>query len=140
MNLRDRLVNWAIAMQGYTGPEIPNKCASAERDYLPEAGDVWDDDQPILPDMLDANLVEIEVVRLRKDLKSIIKATYIQFPYENEYYIGHRLRLSPLQVKEKQREAHERLAQALGHTSEIYNDGMDTTKHEPKVHRKMGKG
>jgi DNA-directed RNA polymerase specialized sigma24 family protein len=115
MSLRDRLVNWAFAMQGYTGPEIPNTCASAERNYLPEAGNTWDDDddERFQPDMLDAEIVEKEVMALRAELKSAIKARYISYPYETDYYVAHRLRISPKKYKERLDDAHAKLAKQL---------------------------
>lgn len=115
MSLRDRLVNWAFAMQGYTGPEIPTTCASAERHYIPEAGNTWDDDdERFQPDTLDADIVEKEVMSLKPELKSVIKARYISFPYETDYYVAHRLRINPKRYKEKLDEAHAKLAKQLG--------------------------
>lgn len=115
MSLRDRLINWAFGMQGYTGPEIPNTCASAERHYLPEAGGIWDDDDPpIQPDIVDAQLVEKEVCQLREELRMVVKAKYISYPYENDYYCSHRVRMSPKKFKERLDEAHRRLAKRLG--------------------------
>lgn len=114
MSLRDRLINWAFAMQGYTGPENPTTCASAERHYLPEAGNTWDDEEDnFRPDHLDAEIVEKAVCNLRVDLKTVVKAKYISYPYENDYYIGHRLRMSPKKFKEKLDEAHGKLTKEL---------------------------
>jgi hypothetical protein len=114
--LRDRLINWAFAMKGYTGPDIPNTCASAERHYLSETGSIWDDQEPdeITPDVLDAELVEKEVCALREDLRSVVKAKYISYPYENDYYCAHRVRMSAKKFKERIDEAHRRLAKKLG--------------------------
>lgn len=113
--LRDRLVNWAFAMTGYVGPEIPDTCASAERHYVPEAGDVWDDeDAPFKPDLLDAELVEKEVCNLRDELRMVVKAKYISYPYESDYYCSHRVRMSPKKFKERLDEAHRRLEKRLG--------------------------
>lgn len=116
MSLRDRIVNWAFAMQGNTGPEPPNTCASAERHYLPETGAVWDEDdrQPIPPDLQDAAIVEKEVCALNAMLRAVIKAKYISFPYENDYYCAHRIRMSPKKFKERLDEAHNRLSTKLG--------------------------
>ena len=116
MSLRDRLVNWAFAIQGYTGPDIPDTCASAERHYLPETGGVWDDDEPdtLKPDLLDAEIVEKEVCDLRNDLREVIKAKYVSYPYESDYFIAHRIRMSPKKLKERLEEAHRRLTKKLG--------------------------
>lgn len=114
MTLRDRLVNWAFAMQGYTGPEKPTTCASAERHYIPEATNVWDDeDERFQPDMLDAEIIEREVVNLKPVQKSVIKARYISYPYETDYYVAHRLRISPKKYKDALDEAHAVLSKRL---------------------------
>ena len=124
MTLRDRLVNWAFAMSGYTGPEIPNTCASAERHYLPEAGNTWDDDDEnkYQPDMLDAEIVEKEVMKLQQTLKTVIKARYISYPYENDYYVAHRIRMSPHKYKERLDDAHRQLTKRLhmDETRDVY--------------------
>jgi len=116
MTLRDRLVNWSFAMQGYTGPEVPSMCASAERHYLSEAGAVWDDAEPdeIKPDTLDADIVEKEVCALNAMLRAVVKAKYIAYLYENDYYCAHRLRMKPNKFKERLDEAHKKLSKALG--------------------------
>jgi hypothetical protein len=114
MTLRDRLVNWAFAMQGYTGPEIPTTCASAERHYIPEAGNTWDDDEERFhPDVLDAEIMEKEVMALKPVLKSVIKARYISYPYETDYHVAHRLRMNPKKYKENLDEAHRTLIKRL---------------------------
>jgi len=116
MSVRDRIVNWSFAVQGPTGPEFPNTCASAERYYIPDSGAVWDDDdpQPIQPDLKDAEVVEKEVCSLNAILRTVIKAKYISYPYESDYYCAHRVRMSPKKFKEKLDEAHRRLSQKLG--------------------------
>lgn len=116
MSLRDRIVNWAFAVQGSTGPEPPTTCASAERYYIPETGAVWDEDEPtaIQPDLRDAEIVEKEVCSLNAMLRTVIKAKYISYPYENDYYCAHRVRMSPKKFKERLDEAHRRLSTKLG--------------------------
>lgn len=115
MTLRDRLVNWAFAMSGYTGPEIPTTCASAERHYIPEAGNTWDDDDDdrFQPDMLDAEIIEKEVMALRQELKTVIKARYISHPYETDYHVAHRIRMPPKKYKERLDDAHRQLTKRL---------------------------
>jgi len=124
MKLRDRLVNWAFAMQGYTGPEIPTTCASAEKNYIPEAGNTWDEDpeDKFQPDMLDAEIIEKEVMGLKTELKTVIKGRYISHPYESDYYVAHRLRMSPKKYKERINEAHRQLIKRLrmDETGDLY--------------------
>jgi len=116
MSLRDRLINWSFAMQGSTAPKGPDTCASAERFYIPEAGDVWSDetDDKIEVDLLDAELVEKCVCELNAALRAVVKAKYISYPYENEYYCSHRVRMSPNKFKERLDEAHRKLSKKLG--------------------------
>lgn len=116
MSIRDRLVNWSFAMQGSTAPQGPDTCASAERFYIPESGDVWGDDTEdrIEPDLLDAELVEKCVCELNATLRAVIKARYISFPYESEYYCSHRVRMNHKKFKERLDEAHRRLSKKLG--------------------------
>lgn len=114
MALRDRLVNWSFAMQGYTGPEIPDTCASAERHYVPEAGTVWDEpEEKFQPDVLDAQTVEAAVCDLREDLRRVIKAKYVSFPYNSVAHCAHYTRMSIKKFQERLDEAHRRLCKRL---------------------------
>jgi hypothetical protein len=116
MSLKDRLVNWSFAMQGATGPQPDNHCRSAERMYTPETGSVWDEEpeDKIEPDVLDANLVEIAVCGLRTDLRTVVKARYISFPYHNINHVAHFVRMSPKKFTNNLEEAHRRLSKKLG--------------------------
>ena len=91
--LKDRLFNWAHAVQGETGPQPDTHCRSAERNYLPEAGAVWDEDETdqIVPDYMDADIVETAVCSLREELRVVIKARYVSFPYHNLNHVDTRL-------------------------------------------------
>jgi hypothetical protein len=114
MSLRDRLVNWSFAMTGYSGPEVPNTCASAEKHYVPEAGTIWDEpDDKFAPDLIDAQIVEKEVCSLREDLRNVIKAKYVQFPYNSNNHCAHYTRMSPKKFEERLNEAHRRLSKRL---------------------------
>ena len=124
MSLRDRLVNWSFAMQGQTGPQADTHCRSAERLYVPETGSVWDEpEEKIEIDILDANIVENAVVNLREDLRMVIKARYISFPYHNVNHVSHFVRMSPKKFTNNLEEAHRRLSKKLGE-----HDGSTTTK------------
>lgn len=125
MSLRDRLVNWSFAMQGQTGPQPDNHCRSAERMYIPEAGAVWDEEveDKIELDELDAEVVEEAVCNLRTDLRTVIKARYISFPYHNINHVAHFVRMSPKKFTTNLEEAHRRLSKKLGE-----HDGSENTK------------
>ena len=125
MSLRDRLVNWSFAMQGQTGPQPDNHCRSAERMYIPETGAVWDEEaeDKIELDELDAEVVEEAVCNLRTDLRTVIKARYISFPYHNINHVAHFVRMSPKKFTTNLEEAHRRLSKKLGE-----HDASTTTK------------
>jgi hypothetical protein len=125
MSLRDRLVNWSFVMQKPTGPQPDTHCRSAERLYTPVAGAVWDDEpeDKIELDELDANVVEEAVCALRTDLRTVIKARYISFPYHNVNHVAHFTRMSPKKFTTNLEEAHRRLSKKLGE-----HDGSEDTK------------
>lgn len=125
MSLRDRLVNWSFAMQGQTGPQPDNHCRSAERMYIPETGAVWDEEveDKIELDELDAELVETAVCSLREDLRTVVKARYISFPYHNINHVAHFVRMSPKKFTTNLEEAHRRLSKKLGE-----HDGSENIK------------
>lgn len=118
--LKDRLFNWALAIQGETGPQPDTHCRSAERNYLPEAGAVWEDDDTaeILPDYMDADIVEKAVCSLREELRVVIKARYVSFPYHNINHVAHFIRMSPRKFQTNLDEAHRRLSNKLGEYNE----------------------
>jgi hypothetical protein len=92
--------------------------------YTPETGSVWDEEpeDKIEPDVLDANLVEIAVCGLRTDLRTVVKARYISFPYHNINHVAHFVRMSPKKFTNNLEEAHRRLSKKLGE-----HDGSTTT-------------
>jgi hypothetical protein len=114
--LRDRLTNWAFAIQGDTGPQPDTHCRSAEKMYLPEAGSIWDDEPEDVytADYQDADIVEREVCNLRSDLRAVIKAKYVSFPYHNNNHVAHFIRMSPKKFQSTLDEAHRRLSKKLG--------------------------
>lgn len=125
MSLRDRMVNWSFVMQKPTGPQPDTHCRSAERHYVPAAGAVWDEEpeDKIELDELDAQVVETAVCSLREDLRTVIKARYISFPYHNVNHVSHFVRMSPKKFTNNLEEAHRRLSKKLGE-----HDGSTTTK------------
>lgn len=126
MSLRDRLVNWSFVMQGDTGPKPDTHCRSAERLYVPPASAVWDDEpeeQSEILDELDAQVVEEAVCNLRNDLRTVIKARYISFPYHNINHVAHFVRMSPKKFTTNLEEAHRRLSKKLGES-----DGSENSK------------
>jgi DNA-directed RNA polymerase specialized sigma24 family protein len=90
----ERLKNWAFyCAWGHVGPEHRTQCASAEGNY--ESEDVFEGEEPrIEPDMLDGQEVE-NAVRVLPDIsRRVLKARYIQYPYNLSHNVAQRLRMS----------------------------------------------
>jgi DNA-directed RNA polymerase specialized sigma24 family protein len=90
----ERLKNWAFyCAWGHVGPEHRTQCASAEGNY--ESEDVFEGEEPrIEPDMLDGEEVE-NAVRVLPDIsRRVLKARYIQYPYNLSHNVAQRLRMS----------------------------------------------
>ena len=90
----ERLKNWAFyCAWGHVGPEHRTQCASAEGNY--ESEDVFEGEEPrIEPDMLDGQMVE-DAVRVLPDIsRRVLKARYIQYPYNLSHNVAQRLRMS----------------------------------------------
>jgi DNA-directed RNA polymerase specialized sigma24 family protein len=90
----DRLKNWAFyCAWGHVGPEHRTQCASAEGNY--ESEDVFEGEEPrIEPDMLDGQMVEDAVRELPDISRRVLKARYIQYPYNLSHNVAQRLRMS----------------------------------------------
>lgn len=81
---------------------------------------VWDDDEAdeILPDYMDADIVEAAVCNLREELRVVVKARYVSFPYHNTNHVAHFIRMSPRKFQSNLDEAHRRLSNKLGESNE----------------------
>jgi len=92
--LEERLRNWAwFVNYGTIGPEIRSRCASAEGEYVSE--DVWEGEEPKLePDMIDGQVLENIIRNLPDVSRRVIKARYIQFPYNLSHNVAQSLRMS----------------------------------------------
>jgi DNA-directed RNA polymerase specialized sigma24 family protein len=90
----DRLKNWAFyCAWGHVGPEHRTRAASAEGNY--ESEDVFEGEEPrIEPDMLDGQMVEDAVRELPDISRRVLKARYIQYPYNLSHNVAQRLRMS----------------------------------------------
>jgi DNA-directed RNA polymerase specialized sigma24 family protein len=90
----DRLKNWAFyCAWGHVGPEHRTQCASAEGNY--ESEDVFEGEEPrIEPDMIDGQAVEDAVRELPDVSRRVLKARYIQYPYNLSHNVAQRLRMS----------------------------------------------
>jgi DNA-directed RNA polymerase specialized sigma24 family protein len=90
----DRLKNWGWwCAFGPLGPEVRTRAASAEGNY--ESEDVFEGEEPrIEPDMLDGQMVEDAVRELPDVSRRVLKARYIQYPYNLSHNVAQRLRMS----------------------------------------------
>jgi DNA-directed RNA polymerase specialized sigma24 family protein len=90
----DRLKNWGWwCAYGPLGPEVRTRAASAEGNY--ESEDVFEGEEPrIEPDMLDGQMVEDAVRELPDVSRRVLKARYIQYPYNLSHNVAQRLRMS----------------------------------------------
>ena len=109
----ERLKNWAFyCAWGHVGPEHRTQCASAEGNY--ESEDVFEGEEPrIEPDMLDGQMVE-NAVRVLPDIsRRVLKARYIQYPYNLSHNVAQRLRMSTHRLEEELHIAKRRLYDRL---------------------------
>jgi hypothetical protein len=94
--VHDLLMNWSWWCQyGVLGPPVQTQAASAEGEYIPELGDVYDPPEPHLePNMQDGERIEEIVCNLPQDLRIIVKAKYIQYPYQSHHAVAQKLKIS----------------------------------------------
>lgn len=92
--LEERLRNWAWFVNfGQIGPEVRSRCASAEGEYVSE--DVWEGEEPRLePDMVDGQILENIIRGLPDVSRRVIKARYVQYPYNLTHNVAQALRMS----------------------------------------------
>ena len=94
--VQDLLMNWSWWCQyGVLGPPVQTQAASAEGEYMPELGDVYDPPEAHLePNFRDGERVEEIVCNLPQNLRIIVKAKYIQYPYQGHHAVAQKLRIS----------------------------------------------
>ena len=74
---------------------MQTKAASAEGEYAPELGDVYDPPEPHLePNFRDGERMEELVCSLPEIQRIIIKAKYIQYPYQGHHAVAQKLKIS----------------------------------------------
>ena len=113
----DRLKNWAFYCAfGPLGPEVRTRAASAEGNFQSE--DVFYGEEPRLePDMIDGQMVE-DAVRVLPDIsRRVLKARYIQYPYNLSHNVAQRLRMSTHRLEEELNIAKRRLYDRLQRNS-----------------------
>jgi DNA-directed RNA polymerase specialized sigma24 family protein len=82
MNIEDSLQNWYLYLKSLPegGPHIDTTCRSIEHKYLPEAGEVFDEEKKETEffDGREAERVEELVCQLPEKLKKIIVYRYVK--------------------------------------------------------------
>lgn len=105
--VQDLLMNWSWWCQyGVLGPPVQTQAASAEGEYVPELGDVYDPPEPHLePNFRDGERIEQIICNLPQDLRIIVKAKYIQYPYQGHHAVAQKLKISVDRFEENLRKA-----------------------------------
>jgi hypothetical protein len=133
----DRLKNWAFycVFGPPLGPEVRTRAASAEGNFQSE--DVFDGEEPRLePDMVDGQMVE-DAVRVLPDIsRRVLKARYIQYPYNLSHNVAQRLRMSADRLEAELMIAKRRLYDRLQRNSPRFG-GM-VTGEAGVLHREQG--
>ena len=91
-----RLQNWAWYLSyGVVGPQPDTTCRSFEKNYVPELGNLYTEQEPHYePDQLDGDLIEQSVKGLPLQHRRILKARYVSHPYASLGQLAHHLRIS----------------------------------------------
>jgi DNA-directed RNA polymerase specialized sigma24 family protein len=132
----DRLKNWGWwCAYGPLGPEVRTRAASAEGNY--ESEDVFEGEEPrIEPDMLDGQAVEDAVRELPDVSRRVLKARYIQYPYNLSHNVAQRLRMSTDKLEAELHIAKRRLHDRLQRNSPRF--GRLVTGEVGVLHREQG--
>lgn len=95
-HLDARLQNWAWYLSyGVVGPQPDTTCRSFEKNYVPELGNLYTEQEPHYePDHADGNLIEQSVKGLPLKHRQILKARYVSHPYASLGQLAHHLRMS----------------------------------------------
>ena len=110
--VEEYLVNWALWCEwGLIGPPVQTKAASAEGDYTPELGEIYDPPEPVIePNFADGEKMERLIRELPELQRRIVKAKYVSFPYQKHFSVAQKLRISQDRFELELRLATERLA------------------------------
>ena len=110
--VQEKLLNWALWCEwGLIGPPVQTRAASAEGDYTPELGEIYDPPEPVIePDFEDGERMERLIRELPELQRRIVKAKYVSFPYQKHFSVAQKLRISQDRFELELRLATERLA------------------------------
>jgi len=113
VSTEDLLRNWAFwCAYGPIGPPVQTQAASAEGNY--QSHEVWEGETPKYePDFVAGEEVENIVRTLPTIQRSVLKATYVQYPYHRPHSIAQRLKISTERYELQLRKAQQAIADAL---------------------------
>lgn len=113
--MEDRLRNWAWYVSwGTIIPQPDNTCRSFEKNYVPELGNLYAEQEPQYePDHVDGDLIEQTIKGLPLQLRQILKARYVSHPYASKNQLAHHLRISPSSLENHIINAKKRIQEEL---------------------------
>ena len=114
-SLEERLKNWAWYVSwGTVIPQPDSTCRSFEKNYIPELGNLYAEEEPHYePDQKDGEEIEQAIKGLPLELRKVLKARYVSFPYASQNQLAHHLRISPKRFETDLQNARKRLQDQL---------------------------
>ena len=104
MNIDDALQNWYLYLKSLPngGPHIDTTCRSIEHRYMPEAGEVFDEEkkEEEFFDVEQAERVEELVCQLPEKLKKIIVYRYVKCRQLSKSQLAARLKLGKYEFEQ----------------------------------------
>ena len=96
------LRNWALYLQTLepVSPQPDSHCRSIEHRYIPEAGEVFSEEEkkPFI-DVKQGEKVEAIVCNLNTRFKEILKARYVTYPHLSKERLAKKLRIDKFQFE-----------------------------------------
>ena len=97
MNVDDYLHNWVLYLRSLpiAGPVPDSTCRSIEHRFIPEAGEVFEEEkkEEVYFDKEQGELIEKIVCDLPQKYKTIVVSLYIKYPYLSKSQIAKKLKM-----------------------------------------------
>lgn len=123
----DKINNWFIYLKNLprVGPIPDTTCRSIEHRYIPEAGEVFDEEknEEEFYDLEQAERMEKAVCKLPKEYKKIIVYRFVKFRYLSDRALAKKFKLRKHEFQKKVSLSLELLKRLLN------DDGKSTIKH-----------
>jgi len=117
MNIEDALQNWYLYLKSlpHGGPQIDTSCRSIEHRYIPEAGEVFDEEKKETEyyDIRSAERMEELVCKLPEKLKKIIILRYVKCRQLSKEQIAKKLKMDKNTFNNKLFTAKQQLSRGL---------------------------